>query len=377
MNLTTRGNSIYVDFYYRGERVRGRLQGLRSTVKSHWKTADSIVLQMEADIARNDFKLSKYLPDHPKAKINLTSDDIKISDQLKIWLRQKSRVVAPSTFRGYESAIHFHLLPSFGEYYLSELKSTHVNSWIRKQVRSNKTTNNILTPLRAIFSDAYHDELIDKNPLERIKSLPVNFEKVDPFTEDELIRILNSCDGQIKNLFQFAFWTGLRTSEYIALKWENASLEHGTVFIHEVRTSEGDKSQTKTASGTRKISLLPKALEALENQQQYTSSGHIFLDPRTSTPWKSNHPVRKAAWKPALKRAGIDYKKPYTTRHTFASILLSDGVSPMIVAHLMGHKDWAMIRKVYGSYIKGNDLSLETFIEQQRSQNGHREQLSG
>lgn len=50
---------------------------------------------------------------------------------------------------------------------------------------------------------------------------------------------------------------------------------------------------------------------------------------------------------PALLKVGQKYRNPYQTRHTFASTLLSRGDNPMFVAQQMGHKDWAMIRKVY------------------------------
>jgi integrase len=41
-----------------------------------------------------------------------------------------------------------------------------------------------------------------------------------------------------------------------------------------------------------------------------------------------------------LKKANIDYRNPYQTRHTYASQMLSRGENPMWVAHQLGHKDW-------------------------------------
>ena len=47
----------------------------------------------------------------------------------------------------------------------------------------------------------------------------------------------------------------------------------------------------------------------------------------------------------------LSCRVPYQTRHTFASTLLSAGENPVWVASMMGHKDWAMIIKVYGRWI--------------------------
>ncbi|MNL56650.1 hypothetical protein D3C87_1801600 [compost metagenome] len=42
-------------------------------------------------------------------------------------------------------------------------------------------------------------------------------------------------------------------------------------------------------------------------------------------------------------------------RHTFASMMLSAGEHPMWVAQQMGHKDWAMIIRVYGKWMPSAD----------------------
>src|SRR5690606_30536264 len=62
-------------------------------------------------------------------------------------------------------------------------------------------------------------------------------------------------------------------------------------------------------------------------------------------------PIRKTLWTPALKRAKVRYRRPYQTRHTYASMMLSAGEHPMWVAQQMGHSDWGMIRRIYGRWM--------------------------
>jgi len=69
---------------------------------------------------------------------------------------------------------------------------------------------------------------------------------------------------------------------------------------------------------------------------------------------ENDHAIRQA-WAGILRRAGIRYRNPYQTRHTYASMLLTAGENPMWVATQMGHADWGMIRKVYGRWIPAND----------------------
>lgn len=101
--------------------------------------------------------------------------------------------------------------------------------------------------------------------------------------------------------------------------------------------------QTKTASGERSVKLFPPALAALRRQKPFTllAGGRVFHNPRTNTPLETDGQVRKTAWTPALKRAGVVYRNPYQTRHTYASTLLSAGENPLWVAQQMGTRTGA------------------------------------
>lgn len=101
------------------------------------------------------------------------------------------------------------------------------------------------------------------------------------------------------------------------------------------------------------MELQPYTKETLLSQHPLSlQSQRVFLNPRNNRPWKSDQPIRKRVWDPALQLLGIQYRKPYQTQHTFASMMLSRGENPMWVAEQMGHKDWGMLRKVYGRWIK-------------------------
>lgn len=212
--------------------------------------------------------------------------------------------------------------------------------------------------LNEMYEEMYLDEIIDKNPFDRVKNLSVKIREPEPFTADEVAKILNELEGQERNLIQFAFWSGLRTSELIALRWRDVDLEHNQIFVRQAKV-RGHIKGTKTNAGTREVELQPQAKEALLSQQ--THSGKIgeivFHDSRAGEPWKNDQAIRKVVWTPALKKAGLKYLNPYQTRHTFASTLLSRGENPLWVAQQMGHKDWGQIRKVYGRWIKQEKIN--------------------
>ncbi len=56
---------------------------------------------------------------------------------------------------------------------------------------SAKTRNDALIPLRGAFELAHDDEIIDKNPCDRLKNQKTQEAEPDPFNEIERERILN------------------------------------------------------------------------------------------------------------------------------------------------------------------------------------------
>ncbi len=234
------------------------------------------------------------------------------------------------------------------------LQTRHIKQWIAEQQGiSSKRINNILIPLWRMLDEAYNDGKIERNPADKIKNLKVSSPEPEPFTLKEIQAILNACtEPQHRNLFQFAFFTGLRTGELIALRWEDVDEAHQRCFIRRSTTRKHTK-MPKTNAGKRETKLLPPAWQALKNQKAHTQlhNAQIFFNPRTNSPWETDAQIRKTAWRHALTRANVHYHYPYQTRHTFACMMLTAGENPAWIAQQMGHADWGMIRKVYARWM--------------------------
>lgn len=350
--ITIRGNSLQLSFTYQGVRCRETFP--LPPTKAAQKEVALKLHSIRYEIKTGTFDYVKHFPNSKKAREFRKSrpDHYTIAEGLKDWLKRIQTRCQPSTLRDYNSSVYYHLIPKFGDLAISDLTAILVKVWLSELLCTNKRKNNILIPLRQLYEEMYLDEIIDKNPLDRVKNLPVRTREPEPFKAEEVTKILNELDGQEKNLIQFAFWSGLRTSELIALRWQDIDLEDNRVFVRHAKV-RGHLKGTKTSAGSREVMLQPQAKEALLNQLIDTGKiGEIiFHDSRTVQPWKNDQAIRKIVWQPALKRAGIKYRTPYQTRHTFASTLLSRGENPLWVAQQMGHKDWGQIRKVYGRWI--------------------------
>lgn len=349
-------SSIGIDFSYQGVRCRERIK--LAPTKANQKFVQNLKATILDEIARGTFDYAEYFPDSSRAKTlaKLPGAAVTVGEYLDLWLKGKSPEIEHTTLRDYSLAIARVWKPAFGAKRLTELTRADLRAWVGNQSCGLKRISNLLLPMRGMYAQALDDELIATNPFvgwtPRKIEPPKEDDDVDPFTQAEITAILAACDGQIRNLFQFAFWTGMRTSELIALRWEDIDLIGGTATVRRAKVRKKVKAP-KTRAGRRMVTLLKPAADALVAQREHTqlAGAEVFMNPRTGEPWLHDGPIRKTAWQPALKRAGVRYRYPYQTRHTFASTLLSAGENPVWVAAMMGHKDWAMIIKVYGRWI--------------------------
>ena len=352
--VSVRGNSIVLAFTYNNQRCRETFNIGRSPTNTMLDEASQLLAQVKWEIGTGRFDYLKYFP-NSRTKIakqaSCTGDRITIEQQLKRWLVRKGKVAQRSTMKGYESAVYYHLIPQFGNLKLSELKPTHVRDWISSLDISAKRINNTLIPLRQSFREAYEDEIIDSDPMDRIKNLSLETREPEPFSLQEIEAILSKLKGQERNLIQFAFWSGLRTSELIALEWQDVDFENDRIYIRRAKVA-GQIKITKTKSGFRTVELNDRSADALRNQRMLNPEHEVvFLDEKHSKPWNCDQWIRKRVWIPALRKADIKYRNPYQSRHTYASVMLTWGKDPTWLAAQMGHKDWGMIRTVYARWL--------------------------
>ncbi len=364
-------SSIEITFMYRGVRCRERIT-LKPTA-TNLKKAEQHKAAIEHAISIGTFDYSVTFPGSARAaKFAPEASRETVNGFLTRWLEAKRKHIASSTFEGYRKLVELRLVPALGDQMLVDLKRKTVRDWLDKLEVGNKTLSNIQSCLRSALNDACEEELIESNPLAgwtySRKEAPPKDDDVDPFSPEEQQAILAALTGQARNLVQFALWTGLRTSELVALEWGDVDWLRGEVMITRAMTQAagGTAEVTKTTAGRRAVKLLRPALEALKAQKEHTflADQEVFQNPRTLERWAGDQPIRKTMWMPAMKKSGVRYRRPYQTRHTYASMMLSAGEHPMWVAKQMGHTDWTMIARVYGRWMPAADVQAGSKAEQ-------------
>lgn len=353
--------SIEIDFVFRGERCRETFK-IAPTPANLKKVAQHRAAILDA-IAHNTFDYAVTFPESKnrfKFADRPQSAGTLLEDYLETWIKGKQKQLKASTWAGYNKIVTMLNQTDLGRVLLPELRRVHVRDWCKKQKSSNKWLANVQSVLRSALQDALDDDLIETNPLygwkyENAETIKTK-DDVDPFEPIEREAILGAMsEPQNKNMFEFLFWTGLRTSELVALTWDDIDWIHGEARINKAKTQFADEPEPpKTRKGVRDVKLLAPALAALKRQKEITflQGGVIFRDTRTGEPWEGDEAIRQGPWKTAVRKSGARYRRPYQTRHTYASMMLTAGEPLGWVANQMGHADLSMLARVYARWIK-------------------------
>ncbi|EPF6317171.1 site-specific integrase [Enterobacter bugandensis] len=360
------GETINITFTYKGVKCREPLSNLEVNNKN-LKYAERTLGEIHNKIERGTFIYAEYFPRSVRLKIfgnAATGKTVKmyLDEYLKIC---ETRNLSPSTIGGYKkcrSALsELHIFPA------SELTPAALKTWIQNQKTTLKTIRNQLSFLRSSLDEAVTDGVLQINPVSLVTASRYQSNKsdaesryiVDPLSPAEVSALLKSTGNkQWENLFRFAIQTGLRSSELCALRWRDIDFVEKTAHVQSASVS-GVTKGTKTKAGTRKVELTEEAMIALNDQKPFTfmKDGCVFEDPKTNKPWASADAIRKKAWVPTLRKAGIRYRNPYQTRHTYATRLISSGVNLFWLSTQMGHKGPEMLFRHYGRYLKEYDNS--------------------
>lgn len=358
--VRARDGGIEIDFRFRGVRCREKLRILPTP--ANLARAERHRFAILASIEAGTFDYATVFPDSAAAarfaQVDQPAVGYPVAKYLEEWLERQKACLHASTWRDYDKTVRL-LASAIGNHSMADLRRAHVREWCEKQTCGNKRLSNIQSVLRTALDEAVHDDVIEVNIMAgwkyARKQPPRVEDDVDPFGVEEQTAILDACTNpQGRNLLQFAFWSGLRTSELCALEWGDIDWTRGIINVRRAFTQAAEEpEEPKTKRGAREVKLLAQARAALQAQKAHTllRGRQVFMNPRTGEPWAGDQPIRKTLWTGTLERAGVRYRRPYQTRHTYASMMLTAGESPVWVAQQMGHADMTMIARVYGRWI--------------------------
>lgn len=212
-----------------------------------------------------------------------------------------------------------------------------------------KTVKRKLACLRAFFNYLEFDELIDVNPMVKIKikfQEPLLLPRTIPLNTIQTIlatayRLCSDSDTSYQKrisqrdiaVLEILFSTGIRVSELCNLKIEDINLTEGILLIY----GKGSRERVVQISNQDILNIVQKYIAAFESQIRKT--GYLFINRLGNR--LSEQSVRAIICK-CVQEAKLDeHITPHMFRHSFATLLLEEDVDIRYIQHLLGHSSIA------------------------------------
>jgi integrase len=384
--INIRSGRIQLDFRYRG--IRCREQTKLADTERNRKRMEKLLDRIDAEILLGTFDYGKFFPNSRRAS---QFDELDRRRQIRLsgtppyrnfaesWLDENEVRWRQSYFATIRGTVRKYLMPRFGEQYLDQIKRGEILEFraeLRKRRLKNGRTlspdrvNHIISPLRMMLDEAAlrYDFI---SPMAGIKGLPVGRSEVEPFTLDEVRKILATVRDDFRNYYTVRFLTGLRTGEIDGLQWHYIDFDRREILIRQALV-DGELGATKTDGSARDILMSGPVYDALTEQHKVT--GHLdFVFCNAAGNPLCHRNVTKRVWYPILRHLGLRKRRPYQSRHTAATLWLASGENAEWVARQLGHTTTEMLFRRYSRFIpnltRQDGSAFERLLDQSFSPN--------
>jgi len=298
-----------------------------------------------------------------------------LAEYAKTWLEGKRAFLKPSSFESYESSLRLHVLPNLGDKRLREITVVMVIALLGGKIQEGlgrKSAGTVLVPLRALLSDARKRGLTLGNPASALgRELNLwatgreRTETIRALDAEQLARLLTAARELGEDVYDLLFTmsrTAVRLGELLGLQFGDFDFVKREIRVSRAWNEKGIVETPKSGHG-RTVDLAASVSEIVRGRmmaaaRDWMASGQargempdwVFRAPGRWIPWA--HERVRAAFNRSLRRAGLPHFTPHSLRHTFASLLLADGVSPAYVQEQLGHASIALTIGTYGRWLR-------------------------
>lgn len=315
--------------------------------------------------------------------------EISVADYLDEWLELRKPELRPNSIRMYSQRIKLQIKPALGKYKLSAITAADIQRLIN-DLFAQGVSRETISGVKGVLTNALKYAVepmgylqhapIDgvKLPSRRVRPpVPPRTRPREPITPADWTQIkelLSNRSGYLA--FVIGYHTGMRVGEVLGLSWEDIDFDSRTLHVrHQQQHFERALFITEPKfESVRKISMDDALISELVAEKQYQqraalldeqypqytydASGKLSIggegtpfDPVCRQPTgailrydsvlhRVSH-VRKT-----LNLPNFDF---HTLRHTHATMLVSAGISPLLVQERLGHKNIQVTLGLYAS----------------------------
>jgi integrase len=373
---------LYVKFYYFGRPVE-KSTGLDDTPENRVRARNWLDRQLDK-IDEGAFRFSEAFPrareeekrfftekegwQYSPEPQTILFEDYVTKWKAEIWSQFDSEIKK----QDFEQVMDDWLLPHFGRKTFFQITAVEIKKFLatlkwrsgknKGKKLSRSRIKNVFIPMRAIWNDACEENYWNlPDPFRFLSKKMPKASKKAPIVLlfDEWMSIIDAIDPFYRDAAETMIMTGMIGSEIAGLRKQD--IKRDCIQVQNSVVRKFEKNQLKTEYRKRELPLTEALRKRIDSAKSTAQAQHIFS--MKSGELFNINAFRKTPWSSALKRAGVDYRTTYITRHTFAAWVLAVGINPDRLVALMGHNSKQMIYEVYGKYVKGMEKDAGRILE--------------
>ena len=324
-----RGSTIWLNYYVDGKRLQKSTK-LKNTPKNIKVVTTQIVPALDIKIATGEIYKKKPNTFEYYGSIFLKQKESNRS----YWMKKSYYMRVIDYFRGQD---------------IDKITRFDIKRYLISLNMKSKSKAEYKNCAKEIFELAVDDNVINFNPASDIRLKADKKEPIQFYTKEEVNKLLSVANGIMKPYLLIAFNTGMRISEILGLYLSDFK-DDGYIHIQRTR-SKGFVGTGKTNNAVRKV---PYPLYILDEARKIQPKDNIFLFGNIDDAM-----LLRTQWQHLCKTADVQKIKLYSTRHTFATLMLKDNiVSINELAGLLGHSSAKVTLEHYASVIEAKNVDL-------------------
>ena len=328
----------FIDYYYRGRRVR-------ESVGTSKKQAENALSTRKAEILQGRYS---WLNEKRALRFEALKEEYENYSKAnkRSWRRDQELL------KNLDRCFHGRLISHITPWLVEKYKQARLETGVKPG-----TVNRELACLKHMFTMAVRWGRMSEHPLRQVKLLREDNRMERILSSEEETKFLAAANEPMQTILLVALNTGMRLGKILTLPWSCVDLDR--VLLTVINPKNGK---------SHKIPMNEVLAGALENRRKADGHGiFVFADPETGKPWGSV----KTAFRASLRRAGIPRIRFHDLRHTFATRLAARGVDLLTIKELLGHSNIAMtmryahpsqdnMRRAVELLLKGDGHLLDT-----------------
>lgn len=285
--------------------------------------------------------------------------DITVKDLLESYVSHcKTLGRKATTIHGYQVTAE-RCYPLLGTVLAKSLTTYRLEKFVAEMSSnglSAKTIKNTIGLLSAAFAHAVKIGQLDSNPCSRLtlpKGQPKDIRILYLEEIPKFLEAISSVDLNEKVAYELALFLGLRRSEILGLREADVDIVKGLIYVHNTRHRVDGidiEQDTKTKKSTRILALpdilildLARLIET-HRQFEYEKVDYLIQDGFGNA---LGHQALASRLARLEKKNGLPNVTLHGLRHTYASLLHSQGVDMANISANLGHGNLTTTMNIY------------------------------